>query len=573
CARWSFKVFKGATKHELHQAWKNWLNLDTQTRRTAYQRLLVYLLDRKPGRAMQYIHVLANDPLLRGRKTEAIADALGHLSKVHRRGKYNPNEGWSHDSNAVRRSFVPAFFHFFRKALAGQKEVCSQDLLYNLVDLADGKDLRKLFDCFVEHRTFLSFDTILHYANAFAKAGDFTSALRCLEELKKIMGSGAWDTVSDRQRLRWTCALILRKSIAKGEGFHNTAGIVASIVQLGIEMDILLYNVVMHNAMDAGDYSTAFKIYNTLQANGLKADKHTYSILLHGCALQSDPATFSRFAQHCADVAKKIEDPWLATDYLHYLYVRHQNDSDKAQTLDLLQQQYLRFFSAGPLQLINRRPTPTLLNLQPTSTALYIMLQAQIQAVLAISSQQVLELYHRFRTLVQQDSDAALTKLASDPIIWNAFLLAFCSKQQFASASELIKDMTEGSPQPNIYSWNIFMQAFFKTSQVQAAERVFKILRSRGINPDGFTYGVLLRGYARAQHIERVGEIMQHVDSEQEMKPDLLKMLAKVLDRDKLMLTLDKSRVLKEVQVVEKARIDAEEEEGRWREPQLTDDE
>lgn len=593
CPRWSAQLFQGTAKHESSAAWKNWVQFDIHSRKRSYQRLLIYILDRKPGRAVQFLHVLANDPLLRGRKTELIADALGHLSKIHCRGKYELNEGWSSDFAAVRRSFVPAFVHIFRKALAGMPEVCSQDLLYNLVDLASTQELKKVFDCLIQHRTFLGFDTVLHYANAFANAGDFAYALECLRELKKILHSTVWDNVSDRQRLRWTCALILRKSMAKGEGYHNTPKIVAAIVRLGIQMDITLYNVVMHNAMNAGDHSTAFKVYNTLEKNELKPDKFTHSILLHGCASQSNPGMFTEFAQHCAEVAREIEDPWLATDYIHFLYVRHQDDSDKEQTLDLLQQQYLRFFSPRSLQLVSSRVTKIASwmsnyfqsqgapvpdkhfspNLTPPPVALYIMLQAQLQAAQALSTQQVLNLYNRFKLHVQHDSDPALTRLASHPIIWNAFLLAFCTKQQFASASQLIKDMTEMSPQPNIYSWNIFMQAFFKTSQVQAAERVFEILRSRGVDPDGFTYGVLLRGYAKAQHVERIGETMQHVDSAAEMDPDLLRLLARVTNRNNLMLTLEKVRMFKEVQAQEKAKAEAEEEVERWKEPPMTDDE
>lgn len=597
CTRWSARLFNGTAKHDVHQAWKNWSQLDVETRRSGYQRLLIYLLHRKPGRAMQFIHILANDSVLPGRKEEAIADALGHLSKLHRRGNYGVHEGWTQSPAAAKQNFVPAFLHVFRKALARIRNICSQDLLYNLVDLAEPKDLQRTFDCLVEHRIYLGFDTILHYANAFAKAEDFTYALRCIKHFRRMNTSESWNAVSQRERLRWTCALILRKSVAEGQGYHNTPGIVEDFVRLGIDMDILLYNVVMHNAMEANDYSTAFKIYNTLEANGLEADKHTYSILLHGCATQSNPATFAQFASHCADVAKETEDVWLASDYLHYLYVRHQNGTDKAQTLELLQQQYLRFFSSKPLEPFssrireisswmtrpadsggqqtragpdNQESSPSL---QPPPVALYIVLQAQIQAALANSSQQVEKLYERFRSVMKEDNDPALARLTSNPIIWNAFLLAFCSKQQFASASQLIKHMTEGSPQPNIYSWNIFMQAFFKTSQVKAAERVFEILRSRGIDPDGFTYGVLLRGYARAQHLERIGEAMQHVDGEQEMDPDLLRILARIPKRDKLMGMLEKSRILKEVQAAEKARKEAAEEKERWKEPRFTDDE
>jgi pentatricopeptide repeat protein len=583
CARWSANLFQDTAGHELQKVWDNWRVLSVGTRESIYQRLLIYLLDRKPARAMHFIYVLARDSLENGRKMEAIADALGHLSKIHKEGVYDVKKGWGTDLASSKRSFVADFVHIFLEALTAHRKICSQDLLHNLATIARSRDLKRAWNCLMENRAFVGFDTILHFANTFAKAGNIPSALGCLDELKAMSNTEGWEALAGRARLRWTFALILRKSMSKNHDYHETPLIVAAIVRLGIKLDVLLYNVVMHNAMQARDYPTAFKVYNALEGNGLEADKHTYSILLHGCTVQSNPAMFSQFAEHCAEVAEETKDPWLAANYIYYVYTCHQDDSEKTQTVARLQQAYLRFFPARSLELLIRnrirRAVLAASDAQseatkpdPPPVALYIMLQSRIQEALAESTQQVEELYLGFKVLVQRDSEPALTKLAKDPIIWNAFLLAFCRKEQFASASQLIKDMTEGSPQPNIYSWNIFMQAFFKTGQVQAAERVFEILRSRGIDPDQFTYGVLLRGYATAQHVDRIGETMQHVDAEAEMAPDLLRMLAHVENRDRLMVTLEKSRIHKQLSAEEKAKAEAQEEEKIWTAPQLQRD-
>ncbi|KAH7389394.1 hypothetical protein DE146DRAFT_724859 [Phaeosphaeria sp. MPI-PUGE-AT-0046c] len=577
CPKLSMQLFRGMKRQSVRQIWERWMALKTTFRQGIYQRLLIYLLDRKPARALQFIQVLSHDHLLHG-QTEAIADGLGHLSKLHKRGTYDVRHGWDQDKSIVKQKFVATFVAIFEQSLAVQRKACSQDLLYNIAIIATGKDLKKVWASLCEHRAYMGYETILHYANSFAKAGDTAAALQCLEHLKAIQGSNSWEATSDRQRLRWTCALILRESMSKSQDYHETPDIVATIVGLCIKMDLLLYNVVMHNAMEASDYSTAFKVYNTLEDNGLKADNHTYSILLHGCTVQNNPAMFSQFAQHCADVALDIADSWLATDYLYYLYICRHNDSDKAHTAALLRQAYVRFFPSSSLERLRKRSdgvsytstAGSLANttsLVPPPAAIYIMLQADIQEALSVSTRHVSALYARFRSLVQESSDPAFIELARDPVIWNAFLFAFCQKQQFASASQLLKDMTEGSPKPNIYSWNIFMQTFFKTGQVQAAERVFEIMRSRGVDPDQFTYGILLRGYAKAQQVERIGEIMQHTDAEQEMEPGLLRALAQITNRDMLMSTLETVRGRKEVEARQKADQEAEAEEKRWASP------
>ncbi|EUC34453.1 hypothetical protein COCCADRAFT_93463 [Bipolaris zeicola 26-R-13] len=581
CVQLSRKIFPPDTPIGSHMVWKNWIEFDVSTRKAYAHRLLIYLLDRVPGLALRFIQVIANDPLLRGRKTQAIADGLGHLSKIHTRKQYGARQKWGTDPMAHKRVFVPAFVNIFSKSLASQPDICSQDLLYNLVELAEIDDLKKLFNCLVQHRTRIGFDTMLHYASAFGEAGEVEYALKCLEELRVRFNDVAWKSVVERERLRWTCATILRKSMSTSHNFHQTPSIVAALVRLGIKMDILLYNIVMHNAMGAGDYTTAFKVYNTLESNGLEPSPHTYSILLHGCTLQSNPSIFQDFATHCADIAQQTKDSWLATDYLYYLYVRYQADVDPGQRSALLWNAYLRFFQVallepflasgmmnpGPARMEQDEALLGSVKLPPPSVALYVMMQAEIQSAAVISNQRVLNLYNKFTSVATQTNDPAFRNLVQTPIIWNAFLLAFSQKQQFANASQVIKDMSESATKPNIYSWNILMQAFFKTGQVQAAERVFEIMRNRGTDPDQFTYGVLIRGYAKAQLVERIGETMQHLETEQELKPDLLRALAAVVNRRQLMLTLEKDRLDKEVKAQENAAREAEDRRVRWQPP------
>jgi pentatricopeptide repeat protein len=582
CARWSVQVFPNAAYQELDQTWNNWMTLDLETRQQAYPLLLVYLLDRKPARALQFIYVTMSDMQLQHAKAEITADALGFLAKIHSQELYGAKQGWSEDKEAIKKDFVSGFLHIYQKALAEHRKICSQDLMYSLASIAGTDDLKKLFDCFVKNRAYIGLDTMLHYANSFATGGDTTTALRCLRELHKINKDRNWDAIKDKERLRWTCALLLRKSMSQGQEYNETPVIVAELVRMGIRMDTLLYNVVIHNAMDACDYPTAFKVYNALDENGLKADKYTYSILLHGCASQNDPGLFSKFAEHCAGIAEETQDAWLATDYLFYLYTCRRDNADEMHNQRLLQRAYLRFFTPKPLLLISDQltsdrvrsalyaaPTTPTASLTPPPVALYIILQAGIRSAIGHSPRLVMELYQKFTQLVQDDLDPSLGELAKNPTIWNAFLLAFCQKQQFSSASRLIKFMNNGSPQPNIYSWNILMQAFFKTDQLKAAERVYAILRSRGIEPDQYTYGVLLRGYARAQHIDRIGETMQYVDAETEMDPDLLNSLSRVVARKRLMLTLEKGRANRDAKLADTAQANAEEEEARWTAPRL----
>ncbi|CBX91798.1 hypothetical protein IAQ61_000016 [Plenodomus lingam] len=588
CTTWCSKLLEGLDEEGQSRMWKNWVKIERPLQESIWRPLLIYLLDCKPSRALDFMEVLCQDKRIKKNLDVAVlADALGHLSSLHRNGQYDTDPDWNPDFVINELEFVPGFYRIFICMFTERTYMLPQDLIYSLSQFAETEDLKEIFDLLIECKFHFSFDTLLHCANVFAEAGEVDYALRCLEKLSEgWRGEGAWDEVVNRQRLRWTCALILRNSASQESGYRATPGLVETFVRMGVKMDLTLYNVVIHNAMEAGDYATAFKLYNSLEEHKLNPDTHTLGILLHGCILQDNPAMFGDFARHCENVARETQNAWLASEYLYYCYVRLQDNADVEESTTDLWLAYLKLFQASGLEsLVSLRrhrlrdeiASSTLEAgiplIDPSPMAVYILLQAEIKYAMSLGDQPVQILYDQFKVLVLLGQHPKLSELAKQPIIWNAFLLAFCRKLQFASASQVIKDMMDNSPQPNIYSWNIFMQAFFKSGQVQAAERVFEIMRSRGVDPDQYTHGVMLRGYAKAQLVDQIGETMQHVDAEHEMDPHLLQTLSRMVDREKLMRVLEESRMAKLARLQEQAKKEAAERAKRWAVPEFIDPE
>ncbi|KAF1960220.1 hypothetical protein CC80DRAFT_465921 [Byssothecium circinans] len=558
CSIWTARLFKNARTsdvgHHNEQIEENWMSFDEPERELIWPHLLVYLLHIWPGYALQFIRVLVHQPGVKNIEPDILADAFAHMSVIHARRLY-AHRSWTHFRSWNVTNFVPTFTHFLRNycCTAANRHICTQDLIYNLTRLADIEDLKVVFDLLEDANVFEFFDTILHYANTFAKAGEYKYALRCLVAIdRRAKEREQAISIANLERFRWTCALILRKSSGKGRNYHETTSIVTAFVELGSKLDILLYNVIMHNAMDAGDYSTAFKVYNSLEDNGLEPDKHTFSILLHGCTMTEDPFKFAEFANYCARIANEQRDSWLAADYLYYLTLRLIDPSISSMTPDQDQ---------------GVDAPPSLRSMTPPPMAFYLILQMYIQRASSSSDTDLWNLYLRFRQLVRTRSHPVLANLAENPVVWNAFLLAFARNRQFEWASQLIRDMTDHNPQPNVYSWNIFMQGFFKAEQVQAAERVFQLVRARGVEPDQFTYLTLLKGYIRAQHIEKIGETMDFVESEQQMDPMLVQALGRIHNRKRLMLALEKSQARREEDRRIKEEKKAESERKRWEKP------
>lgn len=576
CEIYTKELLEGVERDGPGRIWMNWHTF--QHKQKYYETTLVYMLEHKPGYAQDFLSVIALDNELPQAKFIIVADALAYLAKLHLKEHYPPGQGWEATPAANTRKFVTTFINCTEKVDAA---VYSQDLLYSLVLLADTADLKRVYDALIEAKTRLAIGTVLHYATAFAEAGEISYALQCLERRLELFNRTDREAFVASDHFRWTCAAVLRSSMSKAKNYHETPSIVAKFVEFGVKMDLLLYDVVMHNAMDAGDFATAFKVFNALEDNGLKADKYTFSILLHGCTTQSDPAMFKAFADFCLKKAKELEDPWLATDYLYYVYICEQSKPVASRNTNLVWQTYLDLFDLAPLQPFTRfgsramkdsvdhyhsASDPGRKSFTPTEQALYLMLQTEMQTVQLLSIAYLERLYKTFkRATFGEKANPIFISLAQKPLIWNAFLYAFCQKGQYASASALIKDMSAHGITPNVYSWNMFMQSFFKTGQVAAAERVAELMRVRGVDPDSYTYGVMVRGYAKAQLVDRIGETMQHISEEEQLEPDLIRALAKVQRRADLTASLERNRVEKDKKDVEAAERKAKEEEDRFK--------
>lgn len=588
CATWTAKLFKHEGMVEAENIWRIWSTFDDDTRDQYWAHILIYLLDKFPQRALPFLRAITFQPCVRNLDKRIIADAFEHLTRVYlNKGVWSPTQ--MEELQQSKPDFIPTFHHVLKEHLALHSRICSQDLLFSLGKLASVEELTRIFDLLKESNTYMGYDVLLHYAATFAKAGDFKRGLVCLRTIAEGADNRhTQEKLVNNQRFKWTCALILQRSMLNKDGYHDTTGIVAAFVDFGVVLDTLLYNVIIHNAVEAGDYSTAFKVYNTLDENDIKPDKFTFSTLLHGCSMASDLLRFKDFAEYCAETAKEMRDPWLAADYLYYQYAfvhrSSENPQEVANSSEGILKTYLQFFSPRPLEPFLSGDSTSFQQsrltsqdgvlhesvfMDPPPVALYIMLQLEImKASNSRDTARVWTFYQRFKGLVSSNHDRQLSQLAQNPIIWNAFLLSFCRAKNFEYASHLVRDMTEYGAQPNVYTWNIFLQGFFKDRQLQAAERVYEIMRARGIEPDQFTYEVLLRGYARAQHIRQVGEVMEYVDEDRQEDPKLLQALSRIHDQEKVLLELEKARKRKEWKREHNETVKAKAEE-RWAPPKF----
>ncbi|KAF2809802.1 uncharacterized protein BDZ99DRAFT_463552 [Mytilinidion resinicola] len=319
---------------------------------------------------------------------------------------------------------------------------------------------------------------------------------------------------------------VLRCSAGDGKSYHATAGIVARLLELGVSLDTQLYNIIIHNAVEARDYQTAWRIYDLLESGeaGVKPDGYTLGILLWGLKHDENPSKHQDFADFCAERAYEWKDKWLATEYLHYMYVCYEGDGAQ-DTIRILRSKYSHFFDLQPLIDLNIFPrgVPSQPGCMPPSLpALFIMITSYLHSSQQLNDGSIYDLYIRFRALVCA-GHPIIGPLAETTQTHNAFLLAFCDRPTLIKfAPMIIRDMaselpgsarhaTENRPlrqaAPNAITWNIFSHGFVKAGQMAAAEKVVELMRKRNIESNEITWGTLLNGYAAAQNVEKVAEV------------------------------------------------------------------
>ncbi|KAF2198101.1 hypothetical protein GQ43DRAFT_465895 [Delitschia confertaspora ATCC 74209] len=552
CQEWMDELFEDVySPEELADKWRVLSGRvgDSKNPNKVKNILLFYLLDHHPLRALQFLQATVSD---QDHNYVMLANSLEHLARL-----FATTKSELYSTEKAGHMLVEVFCSALRTQLHKFPSIFTQDLLQNLAKLADPSQLPEVYDALVDNDVLLEYHTLCHWAEALGEIGDDE---RAISALKRITGNNArmnQHASRDEPFLKATTT-ILRKCGQQGNNYHRTPRIVSEFTKLGVKPDLFINNVVIANAVDAGDFRTALQVYKSMEPNGILPDKFTFSTLLHGFSRSDDPAVFVEFAEHCKIMAYELRDSWLATDYLHYVHARNEYAQLRpVLCARALLQTYSRFFTFAPVQALLPSWAPTNLensiHMEPTPLSLYILLTAEIRCALEISNARVLDLYRHFKHIAAQDLHPAITVLASTTHIYNAFIKAFCLKRQFASASELISDMTTPPPTLNIsipkpgpIAWTCFMESFFSVDQVPAAERVLKIMRERGVEPDQVTWQLLLREYAKRQRVEKFGEVLEMIDVEGGLEPELLEALARVGDRARLETALERSRWVRE---------------------------
>jgi pentatricopeptide repeat protein len=468
-----------------------------------------------------------------------VADALEHLAGYYllEHDKYTP---------VAAKSFRSALYTLLEECVEARPSL-SQQTIFLVLSRSSLRGTHFFYNLLTNLDVHMSYDSLLQFAYVFGMHGDFERALDALADAVRAGADPASDVALS------VCNKILRWSVVNPDGYHASAYIVSRLLEVGVHMNLPLHNVLMVNAIEAGDMKMALRVFDLLEENGVEPDSYTYSTLLKGCKQSGDLAMTSNIRRKASEVASITQDPWIATDILHLVYIQQSKVDDPiafrphaSAVFAALVPVYLRYFDAEvllELRIISRKALGyhmeesnlTRSTMKPTNAAINIMLSA----FLRIPNSNVERSFTQFtKNLFGGSNDSRrelakqITKLAMDDFTFNTYLVAFSRrKEHLKQCTALVHLMSQGLPpdllprnpltdeptppaKPTAQTFSILLDAFAKHGQTAAAAKVLTLMRQRGLKPEQVTYNSLIKGFANVRDVEGMAEALRGLEKD-----------------------------------------------------------
>lgn len=382
------------------------------------------------------------------------------------------------------------------------------------------EQIQKLYRTIKARNVSTHWFTYLHFTTYFARHNDFEQAYEALMDAKDAGAD------LDSWHFRSNCSTMLRKSSEQLDGLRVCLRLVSQLIDIGVKLNRPMCDIIMLNAVEAGDLKTAFSVYHSLVERGLQPTESTFAVLLKGCKMNIDDAeTLNETIRNAIENVAVRKSELLATEILHCLALHH-SKHNPTTAVHTLTEAYAQLFDLRTLQKLGL-PIPKIPQqhdeyMPPTQHALNFMIGASIDHYLerAPYTQGILPLYERWRHEVEA-GEPSLANLAASDYTANIFLQAFTLRPSgLIHATRVVRDMQRPLPTsagvnqipPTVQSWSIFLHGFTRHGKTQLAEQVLTYMRSKGVEPNHVTWNTLVTGYARTQDEEGTVDALRRAE-------------------------------------------------------------
>ncbi|MCJ1403471.1 hypothetical protein MMC11_006694 [Xylographa trunciseda] len=419
-----------------------------------------------------------------------------------------------------------------------------------------------------KYNVFIHTNTKLHLMPKLVECGKVGLALSLLKHMP------AQDLLLDKVQM--FCVLLLRAELEVENLYRLRSNILAFMLEAGVRPNRFLANIIILNAMEAGDLNTAWSSHDIAKENGLAPDAGTYTALLKGIQHgDSNNAVWLVYREAKLDGCL-AQSSRLKFELLYGIYLSN-NSKYNNKPYSILLQYYSEFFDIKPLRELGIFHSPQSYAEEggqpadPPVQALGLIILAWLTET--HDSGQVLAAYERYLYHTKHNHPL-IAQLAQTDHTANAFTVAFgrlartvhiCTQvvqdmlkaqviridapQSFPSTSNAshandgtTEKLTEDSSHehvkcesrvaepvttsfrnlknyeirhiapPTVQTWSILLFAFIKHRQSDAAEKVLALMEARGQKPNLVTWNSLLSGYARMQDFPGIVRTLRRMD-------------------------------------------------------------
>ena len=389
-----------------------------------------------------------------------------------------------------------------------QRFPISQDLVYLVLEHSDDSRVISLYGRLGSNKVVLHVNTMLKFLDRFLDMGKVDLSMKILDIIVKT----DFDTSIDR--IQMACVKLLRARFDTQEEYIVRSNMLTQILEMGIRPKVPLFNTILLNAGEGGDFANAWQMYNLAKGNSIIPDSITYGVLLKGAIISGDSSNLNMVLCEIQTNKNVLTDLRLVSDVLNAVSLTSPGDEFGAM-LDF----YKQHCDLRPFQELSMcgdetkaPPSTTCHRVWPTSFILTRMILTYVKL-----HQGSLGLIHNYNLYYQhvKENHPLIAPLAQNDIVANSFILAFGKNPStLQHCTTVIRHMLElSSPNflafgsipyaaPTTQTWSILVAAYFRHYQRRPAEKVLDMMRERGIHRDIVTWNTLILGYARMQDVD-----------------------------------------------------------------------
>ena len=310
----------------------------------------------------------------------------------------------------------------------------SQRTLYILSQSCEPNQIEEVLKRLSASKSQVSLHTVLRFAERLISFDQLGAAFALLKTLSREELS--------MDEVQGVCVKMLRTKWNVENLYQMRTNLVSALLELGMQPNRQLLNVIIMNAVEAGDHDTAWNSYKISRDNGKAPDAFTLGFLLKSLDHNDDLLTVNSIYQEAKQTGV-ITNEYLMSHLLHSVY-RCYNARNK-RPFEAMLAMYSEvhdtsvFHDLGitiPVSVERRNTIPS----RPGAHGLCCMLMAWLQEHWD-SPEWVYEVYKRYVHHVN-NQHPAIASMAATTHATTAFLIAFGKhKSSLHLCTKVVQDM------------------------------------------------------------------------------------------------------------------------------------